>query len=264
MTLFKISFLILCSLLFISSALAEQHNKTNNLIIGIIDDEEPPYRFIRDGKQLGIQADLAMEVARRAEVNITIKPIPWKRILLLLEKGELDGTVVGYKTPERVAYAIYTDIPLQYVYFSIFVMKGLEFPYREIENLQGKRIGKQRGYYVSKEFNRAAKDKEITLYENNKLSSLITMLRINRVDAIIGLDSAVKYELFQKKMKNVVALPTPINQPRGAFLFFSKAANIAPEVVTRFNQALKEMKRENIFQKTFQKYGLDYLPPEVD
>lgn len=212
----------------------------------------------------GLQPDLIRAIAKRAGIKIQLTARPWKRLLVQVKNGALDGSAIGYKKPDREQYAVYLDSPYSYSYFRIYVMKGQGFPFEKIEDLEGKTIGKQRGYKLNPKMAKAAKEGKLTIVENNKRSSLIEMLRRGRVNAVVLANLTTGFWLKTENIKDIEPLPKAASQPSGNYIWFSKAAGISPEVISRFNQALKAMKNDGSLESIHQKYGSTHVAPTFE
>ena len=62
-----------------------------------------PYQY-KDaaGNLTGIDLDIIREIARRLDIEVEFQAVPWKRSLVSVEKGLVDGLVAGLKNPELV------------------------------------------------------------------------------------------------------------------------------------------------------------------
>ncbi|MFV0347030.1 MAG: substrate-binding periplasmic protein [Halodesulfovibrio sp.] len=79
--------IILYLLTQIACFTAAVHAKTAVTIYG--DDNYPPYSYMENGQQRGIYYELLqVAVARMPDYAVTIKLVPWKRGLMLLESGQ--------------------------------------------------------------------------------------------------------------------------------------------------------------------------------
>jgi ABC-type amino acid transport substrate-binding protein len=90
-------------------------------------------------KLVGISYDLINHIGNKLNIPINIKALPWKRLLKTVKTGDWDIITAAYKTDERKILYHYS-IP----YFSnevrVFVPKGGEFVFKQLEHLAG-RIG---------------------------------------------------------------------------------------------------------------------------
>ena len=91
----------------------------------VSDDDFPPYSFIDSDKKVkGIDVDLLHEMAKRLGIEVNIKLVPWKRLLLMTEKGDIFGAFSLFKTPARELFSLFTH-PVHYSTFVLFTSKIL-------------------------------------------------------------------------------------------------------------------------------------------
>jgi len=58
---------------------------------------------------------------------------------------------------------------MYYVQYSVFVKKGREFDFNRIEDLYGKTVGIQRGWFVSDEFDKAVSEEKSLLMRQRRM-----------------------------------------------------------------------------------------------
>ena len=63
----------------------------------------------KDGKITGRGAEIIYNVARKLDIQVEISLYPWKRALLMMEKGEADVIIGPYKTKERMNFLDYSN-----------------------------------------------------------------------------------------------------------------------------------------------------------
>ncbi len=54
-----------------------------------------------------VDTDKLIEIAKTNNIKLTLKPMPWKRALLLVEKGRVDGVINASYKKNRTIYAVY-------------------------------------------------------------------------------------------------------------------------------------------------------------
>lgn len=257
----RLFILFLSLVLFTSLSSVAETGTENNLVLGVMKTDSPPSISSLGENITGLQPDIIRAIAKRAGTKVQLQARPWKRLLVQVESGELDGSAIGYKKADREEYATYLDSPYSYSYFRFYVLKGNEFSFEKIDDLSGKTIGKQRGYKLNPQMEKASKEGKFTIEENTTRHSLIRMLRSGRVDAVILANLTTSFWLMQEDVTDIVALPRAASQPSGNFIWFSKAAGISPEIIDRFNHALETMKRDGTLEDLHQKYGTTYMAP---
>lgn len=221
-------------------------------------DNFPPYAW-RVGEEVsGIDVDIIRALSQRTGIPIKIELMPAKRLILMTQNGEADAAFAAFKTPERETFAHFIDTPLHYSTYQVFVRKGDEFSFEGIGDLEGKIIGKNRGFYINEEFSQAQVQKRIQVIEVSKMDQNINMLVRSRLDAFIGNTLEVAYILKKLDLSDtVVALPLPVLTPKGAHLMISKAAKIENknEITRRLNETLHDMKQDGSLDAIYAEYS---------
>lgn len=214
-------------------------------------DNFPPYAFVEDGQAAGIDVEIIRELARRTGLDIQIEFYPWKRVLNYVKTGKADGGFAAFKTPDREAWADFVDIPLHLSVYKIYVLKGKEFPFDTVDDLEGKLIGKNSGFKISQPWDQAEAEDRISIYESSMENNL-KLLVSGRLKGVIGNTNEVGRWLKQKNMEdNIVALPKPVREPRGAYLMLSKESKVGGFEIIRetIESALKVMESEGTIQR---------------
>lgn len=239
--------------MFIISNPANANDELNLLAL----DNFAPFSWDEAGEVKGVYVDIVKELCYRTGISCNMKGVPWKRVLAQVKKGNTDGGVAGYKNSEREEYAIYLDYPIHHSTFVIFVKRGNEFSFNRIEDLYGKRVGKNRGFRVSDELDRAAKENKIYVEEVNSIEQNIKKLLAGRLDAFIASLHEALYIMRNMPDNNmVVSLPKPITTPNPVYLFISKAADMEgkTELINQLNKMLKIMWEDGTIENITKKY----------
>lgn len=217
-----------------------------------------PYTFIDNGVMKGTDYDIMMEAAKRMNIRIDIKFMPWKRMKIGVERGLCDAGISFFYVKEREEFGIYSYPPLHYSTYVIFVRKGHEFPFASIEDLYGKTVGKTRGYSISEEFDKAVAEGRISVEEVTRNLQNIKKVAAGRLDCMVSnLDTTLIGLKRNGFADELVPLREPIKEAKGAHLVFSKAGkNIADKnaFVARFNSVLEKMKEDGTLQKIYASY----------
>lgn len=255
-----LKFLFFIYIMLLCSSLGLADGKTDNLIVATFQSPFPPMVWYekKNGQleALGAEPDILRELAKRTGIKYKLNLMPWPRIKLNLESGDVDASLGGWKLPEREKYGIYMKRPMLFDYFQLYVVKGKEFPFKKVEDLFEKKIGKIRGVNVYPAMDQAIKDGKMRVIETNTRISLIEMLRLGRLDAMVTSAVVTGYDLKNLGVTDVVALSKPLTKPQGTYIWFSKKANIDPEVVLQFNQAMESMHKDGSTRKILLKYGI--------
>ncbi|WP_319760054.1 transporter substrate-binding domain-containing protein [Maridesulfovibrio sp.] len=74
--------------------------------------DTPPQTFLKDGKPTGFLVDIVSEAARRAGYSPVVRIVPWKRAMVLVEKGQVDAVFNAGYNEERNKFLRYPDTVL--------------------------------------------------------------------------------------------------------------------------------------------------------
>jgi len=217
-----------------------------------------PWKWKENGKFVGPFIDVMQQVADRSGLHIELRPLPWKRVLLEMKSGKIDGFFGGYKTAERESFGLFVEPPISWSTLSIFVREGEAFPFTRIEDLYGRKIGIVRGYNTSEEFDKAADERKILVEQTSNYVSLIKMLAAGRIEGLVGATSTIQAHFVDMNWTDRFAiLSNPIAGPKPVYICLSKQSkSIDPEeLAAKMNQALKAMETENVFAEIAKKYG---------
>ncbi len=253
-----ICFLYIFLLFLLGSPLTLSAQSDQPLVMAFNNTISKPWKWIENGTYVGPFIDAMQQVADRSRIRIELKPLPWKRVLLGMKSGEVDGFFGGYKTAERESFGLFVETPLSWSTLSIFVRKGKAFSFDRIDDLYGRKIGIVRGYNTSAEFDQAANEKKILVEETSNYISLIKMLAAGRIEGIVGATSTIQAHLVDMNWTDRFSmLPNPVAGPKPIYICLSKRSKNfdQQELAAKMNQALKAMETENVFEEIAKKYG---------
>jgi polar amino acid transport system substrate-binding protein len=222
----------------------------------------PPFTLPDDGSGVvkGMAIDIFKEVAKRMGFEAEISALPFKRLWLYLQQGELDGAIQIYYNPDRLKYIIYSDPPGYYVAHYIFVKKGNEGKFKSgtVEALYGKTVAKERGFFVTKEFEQAVNDGKITVDEAQNTELNLKKLLMGRTDAYVSNYHIALYNIKKYGFQGqIVPLSEPLTPKKGTFMAISKQSKNIPDVeefAKRFSATLKEIHTDGTLEKITANY----------
>lgn len=113
-----------------------------------------------DGRAGGIDIEVIRAFAEELDCYVTFVEMPWTRILLAIEAGQLDMTSSASLTEERQRYARFSD-PYRQAEVAVYVRRG-ESEQFQLSSLQdivtaGMRLGVVTGYYYGEDFDALSK-----------------------------------------------------------------------------------------------------------
>ncbi len=244
----KHSLLGLVLLLVMATTSAEQ------TLFFVGDEDNKPECFINAaGEVTGSDVDIIRELAKRLNLDINIQLTPWVRVLAMVESGQADGGFPLFFTPKRHEYALYTKAPLHVSVMTVYTKSTHEFVYQDYTDLYQKKIGINRGYSISKEFDLAVNKGLIEIFEVETVDQLVSMLIDQRIDAIAATPSSVSSYLLEKGIE-ISAIGQV--RPRPAYLTLSKKAEVEDKekLLQDINRVLIEMKKDGYIERITNKF----------
>ena len=217
-----------------------------------------PFAYEEEGVKKGIDYEVFIEISNRLGFTAKIEFLPWKRAWESLKNGSIDGTIHIYFNKNREQFLIYSKIPMRYSAIYVFVNKGHEFEFRNVNDVFGKTVGKQSGFFISHEFEQAVKSKKIVLDEARDVDRNIKKLMFKRIDCLVSNPDIVKF--YMKKLglqDEIVQLPVPLVPGQKVHLALSKKGkNIKDKLqfMAEINKTIREIHADGTFQKISDKY----------
>lgn len=216
----------LLMLLFSSVALAEKVTLANG--------EWAPYQSA-SLKENGFISQFVKEVFEGEGYEVEFVFLPWKRGFEDTKAGQLDGSFLWSKNPEREAAFIYTD-PVISLSSSLFQNVNKPITWAKLTDLSKYKIGGVVGYsYVTDELEKQGvlKIQRIAKSDNN-----YKKLAAGRLDAVIE-DTDVGYEAINRLGLSGKIVPNdkPLSA-REYYVIISKKSPRAQELVEAFNRGL--------------------------
>ncbi len=201
----------------------------------------------------GIAYDFARFIGKRLKVPVDIQAtLPWKRMLVYLEKGIIDMSAAMYKTKEREKLYQYTD-PYFVNTAHIFVRKGKEFLFTRFEDLIGLTGGIPPGGSFGDKFDTFAKTHQLKFEGVDNKDQRYRKLLNNRIDYFIQdyLDGMMFLQRDGQHDK-IVALPHPVSTTNVYFSLSRKSPCV--QLIPKINEIIKQAKVNGELQAIIDKY----------
>jgi len=234
----------ICIILLMTSIYSESvESRTTQLVA--VDNAYPPYMHGKSKHVEGLYPLMIKTIFSHASIDVEVKGYPWKRALKLGERRE--AAIGGaYKNKQRLKMYDYTDAFYEEK-LMIYVKKGHEFPFANLSDLQGKKVGINPGWSYGEEFDNARKNSLFRTYEaKDNLTNLKKLIQ-GKIDCVIADKLSAATVLLNANLKgHVVALPVPASQNK-AYVIFSKSLN-STDNIKKFNLALNNMKEDGSYQ----------------
>jgi len=210
-----------------------------------IEDKNSPHGFT------GLDIEILNELSKKLNIKIQIKRSPWARSLANIKSGDSDIiTGVAY-TGERAEYINYAGPSYYSVNPVFYVKKGRGHLIKNYNDLYSYSIGHSIKSAYFEPFNSDTKLKKVELSSE---THLIKMLMLGRVDAIIGTDPNISYDLVKSgsKAKTERTLYKPDIKTE-LFIGISKKSPLSLRI-NEIEKVIKEMLNDKKIDKLMKKY----------
>lgn len=210
-----------------------------------------PLMWNDKGIPRGIAIEVAKAVVEKAGYNFVIETCPWLRCQLLAENE--GAFITGFSSnEERLKKFFYTE-PIIFSEVVIVTKKGKEFPFKNDEDLKGKRIGYQNGSGFGPRFENLKKIFK-TDFDHNDIA------RVKKIDAdrieggifslgLPGFAYAAKQAGF--KVEDFTILPEMVAKDPNFMATGIKTPN-AKEKIAKINAALKALIEDGTIARILQ------------
>lgn len=220
-----------------------------------------PLIYQENGQMKGLDYDIWMELSKRLGVQANIQLLPFKRLWSYLQSGELDGTLQIYYNAERENEIIYSKTPMHWSAHYILVRKEDLAKYKAgtLEELFGKTVGKNAGFFVTKEFEEAVKTGKITVDEQASSELNLKKLAAGRIDCYVSNLHSAMWAIKQLGLQDqIVPLAQPFAEKKGTFFAVSmKSKNIADKkgFMAKIDEELAKMHADGTIDRLWEKYS---------
>ncbi|MFG6490006.1 substrate-binding periplasmic protein [Roseateles sp. BYS78W] len=145
------------------------------------DDGYPPVVYLQQGRPQGFLVD----VLRRSEAHLhdrfDIQLMPWKRAYVLALRGQ--GGLIGVSRNQERETLFDFSRPVYNDDIRVVVLKGKAFPFRDLKDLQGRRIGGVSGASYGEQVDAAIRDGVILVDRDIGQVSRLRKLLAGHLDA---------------------------------------------------------------------------------
>lgn len=210
--------------------------------------EYPPFEFhiLVDGKDeiVGLDIEIAKYIANELGVELEIKDMDFGNLLGALDTGMIDVAIAAMNpAPDRDAN--FTDIYYE-VNHGVLVHKDNDAGITSLEDLNGKKIGVQRGTVQEEIANNEIKDAEVISLDNN--SDAVMNLKTKKVDCII-MEAPVAKSYAQANDDIMVAEGIDIDSGTDGVAIAVKTGN--DELTEKLNEIIADMISQGLIEKWF-------------
>lgn len=203
----------------------------------------PPMTQTVSGRAEGISIAMIREAGRRIGVATEFREFPWKRCLLLVEKGEIDAVIDAAKRKEfihgQASFSGYSD--------TIWIRRT-DDP-RNLSDLKGASFGLVEGFSYDDKTTGAIEALDATVAFAVDDPTNIRKLAFGRVDAIIADLASTLHFAQTNKLEIQPILPPVYVEP----LYVSFNKDRAP-LMARFDAAFRRLLDEGFADTVYARY----------
>ncbi len=163
----------------------EEIKKRGKLIVGTSADW-PPFEYVKDGKIVGIDIEIAKRIAKALGVELEIKDMKFAALIPALKSGQID-MILADTTPtaereKEVDFSIpyYTSKG-----YAVLTLKEKASELKSIESLYGKKIGVQLGTIQEEWAKENLKGKAEIISYDRVYPEMVMALKRGDIDAMI-------------------------------------------------------------------------------
>lgn len=182
-----------CLLFLVMVLLLTGCGKNDNDLVMVTEAGFPPYEFYENGKVVGVDIEIANEIAKELNKNLVIKDIAFDSIINELKSGKADFAAAGMSITEDRLKEV--DFTIEYIVSEQVVVVKNDSQINNIDDIKGKTISVQLGtvadQYVTKNY------KEAKVNRLKKFLVAAEDVKNNKSDCIV-MDKLPALELVKK------------------------------------------------------------------
>ncbi len=207
----------------------------------------PPYRVVSDDGVTGLYIDIFNEIAARIGWDVRYVEAPFRRVLLMMEKGEVDVMLGPLKTEERERMMAFVA-PVFPPERKLFFYYRDENRITEYDDLYGKRIGVLAG---GNYFDKFDSDEELTKEPIARYKNLMQMLQVDRVDVVIAPELVGRHTVSQL---NINVSVSPYQVPgEHSYIAIARTSPVLSRQ-DQVNQTFEQIRRDGTYDKLVMGY----------
>lgn len=182
-----------CLLFLVMVLLLTGCGKNDNDLVMVTEAGFPPYEFYENGKVVGVDIEIANEIAKEMNKNLVIKDIAFDSIINELKSGKADFAAAGMSITEDRLKEV--DFTIEYIVSEQVVVVKNDSQINNIDDIKDKTISVQLGtvadQYVTKNY------KEAKVNRLKKFLVAAEDVKNNKSDCIV-MDKLPALELVKK------------------------------------------------------------------
>ncbi len=221
--------------------------------VSLVTADWAPYYGVELDENGFVTALVTAAFERRGH-SVSLDFMPWKRSLHRVEQGEADAVMGAYHSEERAQKYLFSD-PFFTVTVGLAALPSLGIrEYKSLEDLKPYRIGINRGWVNSREFDAAD-----FLMKDEATHQILNVRKLlaGRVDMIVTALGVLRYEITQwsgPAPREIVFLHPPLAR-HGLHLMAARANPEATAIIRDFNQGLAHIREDGTYAKIIARFG---------
>lgn len=199
----------------------------------------------------GIDIEIAREALARAGHTLDVRLVPWKRALLMLERGEADLTTTISKNGDRDRFLSWTIGYRTSVRYHFYTRVDAPFTVQKLEDLDGRVLGVTTGFFYPPKLTERSQQ---IVHTGGNLSATVQMLHVGRTEIMLVNGLAGAWEIQRLNLARDLRLhPFTYSSDSPTYMAFSKARGQA-KVLEDMNNALAAMAKDGSIARIEKKY----------
>lgn len=230
------------------SLYAQQGTETiEPLTVTVGVNHSPPYRILEPGHKGGLYLEIFEEIADRLGWQVRYREAPFRRVLLMLQRGEVDIMLGPVRTGARENYMAFVA-PAFPPERRLFFYLDEQHRITRYSDLYGKNLGVLEG---ASYFTRFDRDPDLVKESAPHYENLMLMMQRGRVDVVIAPELVGLYTVSKLKLPAQVS-PFFVPGERSWIAVSDKSP--ALKYADDIRAALKLIEREGIKENLVLKY----------
>jgi polar amino acid transport system substrate-binding protein len=204
----------------------------------------PPFEFLRDGKVVGIDAEIANKIAEKLGVTLRINDVSLDSLAFNLKNGFIDFVASAWSYTEERAQNV--DFSESYFTASQEIVVRKYSSIKEPKDLAEKKVGVQLGS-TGDDYTTTLRNMEVVRFE--KCTDAIMALSNGNIDAIV-MDGFAAEQVVHKNSNHLQKLPKNLTEE--SYSLAVKKGNT--ELLEVINMVLAEIKQNGEFERMVKSY----------
>ncbi|MCP4020918.1 MAG: amino acid ABC transporter substrate-binding protein [Desulfobacteraceae bacterium] len=190
--------------------------------------------------------------------TVRLSIFPWKRGMVMMDKGQVDIIFPTVKNPERLKkYAFSKELSYPPNYYLIYVSKDRPFKWHGLKSLNKKKVGVIKAFSYGPAWAKYLAEGKAKIYEFYKLDDLFQQLAMERVDAIVGYQLSYDYNLHKLGMADKFKRMPPFDESK-SFVMGKKNPKVE-NLLSIFDQGKAKLKESGKLKEIMIKWGFGHL-----